>query len=56
MTHIRVLDELDIYSITMIYAAAASATTIFVPGCENQKLQLLGIIHRWHGSAHDVAD
>ena len=53
-THISIVVELDVYSIVKIYAAAYSDVTIFVPGCENQKLQLLGMIHRWHGSAHDV--
>jgi hypothetical protein len=54
-TQIEALDELDVYSIMKIYAAASSETTIFAPGCKNQKLQLqlLGVIHRWHGSAHD---
>jgi hypothetical protein len=59
-THISVLDELDVYSIMKIYEAAVYETTIFVPGCENQKLQLqlqlLGMIHRWHGGALDVTE
>lgn len=51
--HFQVLDELDVCTIMKKYAAGSSETTILLPNCGNQKLQLLGLIHRWHGSAHD---